>query len=350
MRPLPGDQLSAPDLYRKVSPSVVSIVVSDKDGKPKKTGSGVVIDSTGHVLTNYHVVEGGSFFDVRVASAGGKVRSFVARPAACAPYQDLAEIALGSPSGVRPVKKASGEPEVGSRVYAVGAPLQLEGTLTEGVVSQLRNIEEQKLIQTTAAISPGSSGGGLFNSRAELVGITTMSLSGGQSLNFAVSLTGLRALKPCAEFPILIETEESSNRESTASPLPEPLPCSKAPFQFENVGYTWEQIPLTHRITIRSSGYIRNTGCQTIRDIEYREEVYRSGTKLAVDLCSGTTDDSEIRVSMRSFYRLTCTFDGMKGAEYASRPSSIRFNLVDPKTETLIPKTIEFTEIDAPYK
>ena len=342
--------LAAPDVYKRVFPSVVSIIVSGKDGKPQKTGSGVVIDTVGHVLTNYHVVEGGHFFDVRAVGAGGKFRSFVARPVACAPGQDLAEIELSAYTGLRSVKRASGVPEVGSRVYAVGSPFQLEGTLTEGVVSQLRELDEKKLIQTTAAISSGSSGGGLFNSRGELVGITTMSLSGGQNLNFAVSLAGLRALTPCAEFPVLVDKEEASSQASASSALPDPLPCHTAAFQFENVGYTWERVPLTHKITIRSSGYIRNTGCQALRDIRYQEEVYLSHTKQAVDLCSGSTDDSEIEAGMRSFYRLNCTFEAKGDAEYSTRPSSILFKFVDPKTGALIPKAIEFTENEAPYK
>lgn len=269
------EALGAPDLYRRVSPSVVSIVVSGRDGKPQKAGSGVVIDTAGHVLTNYHVVEGGSFFDVRVASQGGRFRSFVARPAACAPDQDLAEIELAAPTGLRSAKTASGQPEVGSRVYAVGSPLQLEGTLTEGVVSQVRDLDEQKLIQTTAAISPGSSGGGLFNSRAELVGITTMSLSGGQNLNFAISLAGLRALVPCNEFPVLV-----GNQDSTPEPTPVPTPTPCLPkLQLRQQGsidivespaYT----AVTGHMTVRVRGIVDNVGCGSASFVQVRATAY----------------------------------------------------------------------------
>jgi len=77
-------------------------------------------------------------------------------------------------------------PKVGERVFTLGSPLQLEGTLSEGVVSGLRTEDGTALVQTTAAISPGSSGGGLFDSGAKLIGITTFTLRNGQALNFAI--------------------------------------------------------------------------------------------------------------------------------------------------------------------
>jgi S1-C subfamily serine protease len=75
---------------------------------------------------------------------------------------------------------------VGDPVYAVGAPQGLELSLSEGIISQLRGGGPHPIIQTTVAISPGSSGGGLFNAKGELVGITTFYLKDGQSLNFAL--------------------------------------------------------------------------------------------------------------------------------------------------------------------
>jgi tetratricopeptide (TPR) repeat protein len=76
--------------------------------------------------------------------------------------------------------------EVGEKVYAIGAPQGLELTLSEGLISGLREYGSARLIQTTAAISPGSSGGGLFDTQARLVGITTFVVKNGQNLNFAL--------------------------------------------------------------------------------------------------------------------------------------------------------------------
>lgn len=307
-----GEPLLAPDAYRRVAPSVVSIVVSGRDGKPLKTGSGIVIDTMGHILTNYHVVEGGTFFDVASSGVKGKVKTISARPAACAPDQDLAELELSSPTQLHAVKKATGVPEIGSRVYAIGSPLTLEGTLTEGVVSQFRDFGERKLIQTTAAISPGSSGGGLFNSRGELVGITTLSISVGQSLNFAVSLAGLRPLAPCDEFPVLIAKEEPVE-EPTPAPTPTPCPPKfrlrlGAPDFLE----TGREIAITGQATMRVRGVVTNEGCGSASFVQLRatvliknvNEYIASKTAFADSrtIAPGRSSDFEILVQFSSVW------------------------------------------------
>ena len=330
-----ADALQAPDVYRKVAPSVVSIAVSGRDGKPIKAGSGVVIDTAGHVLTNYHVVEGGVFFDVSVSDAGGKVRAFSARPAACAPEHDLAELELGSPSGLRAARKATGEPDIGSRVYAVGSPLQLEGTLTEGVVSQFRRLGEQKLIQMTAAISSGSSGGGLFNSRGELVGITTLSISEGQNLNFAVSLAGSRALTRCDEFPVLIGKAEPTSTPTPPSP-PKPLPCHKPPFKYSPQTFSSDGSYFGRDAQFTITAWITNTGCQKVRDIELKVEIYYSDTKKTIEVLSAHADEWELEVGERSFVKVTGSLQVDSG-NYSYRWISIKYSSVDPATGRSLP-------------
>jgi S1-C subfamily serine protease len=83
---------------------------------------------------------------------------------------------------------------VGERVYAIGAPEGLELTISEGLVSGLREYENVRVIQTSAAISHGSSGGGLFDVNGRLIGITTFSLKEGQNLNFALPGEWIQAL------------------------------------------------------------------------------------------------------------------------------------------------------------
>jgi hypothetical protein len=115
---------------------------------------------------------------------------------------------------------------VGERVLAIGSPLGLEGTLSEGVVSQLRELDGMPLIQTTAQISPGSSGGGLFLYTGDLAGITTMSLKGGQSLNFAVPVDAFRQLRDCKTFPPLPTPESDRALSPTPPPTPTPDYCA----------------------------------------------------------------------------------------------------------------------------
>jgi S1-C subfamily serine protease len=88
------------------------------------------------------------------------------------------------------------ETRVGQRVYAIGSPQGLELTLSEGLVSALRQTTNGSIIQTTAPISPGSSGGGLFNANGQLVGIVTFQSRTGQNLNFALPAHWISEMKP----------------------------------------------------------------------------------------------------------------------------------------------------------
>jgi regulator of sirC expression with transglutaminase-like and TPR domain len=152
-------------------------------------GSGVMLPS-GKVGTNCHVVEGGASFQV------GRNKTFL--PATLDAGDRDKDICLLDAPGLKgraaQLGKAAGL-KVGETVYAVGAPQGLELSLSNGIVSQLRG-DKAPLIQTTAAISPGSSGGGLFDAQARLIGFTTLYIEGAQSLNFAVPVEWLAEIKP----------------------------------------------------------------------------------------------------------------------------------------------------------
>jgi len=102
-----------------------------------------------------------------------------------------AENKRNQPWGTR---RASSSLAVGERVYAIGAPEGLELTLSEGVISGLRDFDGAHVIQTSAPVSPGSSGGGLFDAHGHLIGITTFSMKEGQNLNFALPTEWVDAL------------------------------------------------------------------------------------------------------------------------------------------------------------
>jgi hypothetical protein len=167
-------------VYERVQDSVLVVKVGDQQGRLVSSGSGIVLPS-GDIITNYHVVEAG----VRYTVGRGK-HIVPATLKAGDPDKDLC--LLHAPGLVaepaRLGKTAS--LKVGDPVYAVGAPQGLELSLSEGIISQLRGGGSHPIIQTTVAISPGSSGGGLFNAKGELVGITTFRMKGEQSLNFAL--------------------------------------------------------------------------------------------------------------------------------------------------------------------
>ena len=171
--------LTASQVYEQVKDSVVVVKAYDQQGKPVGLGSGVMLPS-GDVITNYHVVKAGVRYTV-----GRGQQGVLATVKAGDPKKDLCLLtAPGLTAKPARLGKAA-RLKVGEPVYAVGAPQGRELSLSEGIVSQLRG-GPPPLIQTTVAISKGSSGGGLFNAEGELVGITTFYLKDAQSLNFAL--------------------------------------------------------------------------------------------------------------------------------------------------------------------
>lgn len=180
--PSASGSMNAEDVFRAVSGSVARIQVTDSSGRLISQGSGVVIGST-LVITNCHVVA--DAFDITV-KVGGTVLQGVVQVAD--KEFDLCSLRVTGLSA--PLAKfGTGDVRVGQPVYAIGAPQGLELTLSEGIVSSLRETTRGTLIQTTAPISPGSSGGGLFNASGQLVGIVTFQHKTGQNLNFAVPAT-----------------------------------------------------------------------------------------------------------------------------------------------------------------
>ncbi len=177
--------LEPEQVFEKASPSVVTVQTLDATGSIIGLGSGVVI-APGEVITNCHVVADGVRLQV---SKGGHTS-----PACVRFYdktRDLCQLhAAQAASFTRPVRGvvAMDDLRVGQRVYAIGGPRGLELTLSDGLISGLRQNESGSIqvIQTTAPISPGSSGGGLFDQDGRLVGITTFLLEGSQNLNFAL--------------------------------------------------------------------------------------------------------------------------------------------------------------------
>jgi len=181
--------LTPGQVFDKVKDSVVVVKTLDAQGKVERQGSGVILPS-GKVATNCYVVEGGASYKV------GRGKHFVS--ATLYAEDGDKDICVLDAKGIKgkpaQLGKAAGL-KVGDPVYAVGAPKGLELSLSDGIVAQLRG-SPSPLIQTTAAISPGSSGGGLFDREGRLVGLTTFYLEGGQSLNFAMPVEWIGEVKP----------------------------------------------------------------------------------------------------------------------------------------------------------
>jgi S1-C subfamily serine protease len=198
-------------VYSTASPAVVNITTTAVaydfflNPVPKEgTGSGAIIDRSGHILTNFHVIEGARRLEVTLADAS----KWPARPVGADPSNDLAVIKIDAPAeklSVIPLGDSS-KLVVGQKVLVIGNPFGFERTLTVGIVSSLgRSIRADNgrlirgIIQTDAAINPGNSGGPLLNSSGEVIGVSTaiFSPSGGSvGVGFAVPINTAKRIIP----------------------------------------------------------------------------------------------------------------------------------------------------------
>ena len=252
--PVPVNTPTLSSMVEEISPSVVQIIT------PTGIGSGFVIDSDGLIITNAHVVQGLSTVDVRFTGGrtyGGRVLG----------VDEVADIALLDLAVTRPLKPVtlgdSNEIMVGEDVVAMGFPLGdmlgVSPTITRGIVSAKRSISEVTLLQTDAAINPGSSGGPLFGRNGQVVGVNTAKLflsDDGmplEGIGLAVSINDVRdRLDSLVRGEsVLLDSPSSLGTRELASALNDILPASFEEFDLEDEGMTSYDDTFTH-----SLGYI----------------------------------------------------------------------------------------------
>jgi S1-C subfamily serine protease len=192
----PSAVQSAQDIAKQALPSVVVVEMTDANGTPVALGSGFLVGED-LVATNHHVVATG--LRGSVALLGDGVKHPISGIAGLDPDHDIAVLKVEQVRARSLVLGHNVTVEIGQKVYVVGNPHGLAGTFSEGIVSGVRGQGPDTLIQITAPISPGSSGGPVLDESGRVIGVATATLKGGQNLNFAVpSVYASRALSRAA--------------------------------------------------------------------------------------------------------------------------------------------------------
>lgn len=184
-------KLAVSEIASRCSPAVVSIKTKDKEGRPIGLGSGFIISPDGVIITNFHVVESAYQAEVNIGEDIIKEAYLVKG----IPELDIAILKIDSEQ--LPVLSIGDSDSLinGQFVVALGNPAGLERSVSSGIISALRTKGENKLIQMTAPVSPGSSGGPVINEYGEVIGITTLaSFFMTQNLNFAVPINYLNKM------------------------------------------------------------------------------------------------------------------------------------------------------------
>jgi hypothetical protein len=238
-------QETVADIVKRSSDAVVLIVISDSAGQETALGSGFLVSADGEVVTNHHVIKeahsaivklsNGAFFPVTGVLASDAVK-------------DLAIIKVNGKNLPFLTLGDIDKLHVGDHVVAIGSPLGLEGTVSDGIVSAIRDVSNKKWIQTTAPVSHGNSGGPLLDMSDHVVGVVTwgVNLEIGQNLNFAA---------PSSEVQILLVTAHQQ-----AKPLNSVVSKSDGSF----TGTVWTSLTTSHDYNIRHDGDYLYVDCVNI--------------------------------------------------------------------------------------
>ena len=193
------DDVDIAKLYKEYADAIVTAPSLDSQGQENRLGTGFSVMEEGVIVTNYHVVADSRKVIVKLRNnkAYKMVQLLNADPA-----KDIAVLRIFPKKKLDTVKLGnSRRVKTGQRVIAIGNPLGLENTVSDGLVSSIREADGIKLLQISVPLSSGSSGGPLFDTKGRVVGITTASLTQGQNLNFAVPVNYVKKLLPDDDAP-----------------------------------------------------------------------------------------------------------------------------------------------------
>jgi V8-like Glu-specific endopeptidase len=226
--------LTPAQIAKRVSPSVV--MIQGQSDSSDIVGSGFIVSRNGDVVTNLHVVR-----DMKVASvhlSDGRVFRSV-EVVATDERRDLAILQI--PAFDLPVLELgnSNAVTVGERLVVVGSPRGLEGTVTAGILSSVRESDGYKVLQTDAAVNPGNSGGPLVNNRGQVIGVVSFKLRSAEGLNFAIPINYVRGLLNKLQDPISLEEMQKHLGSKLG-----PQESSNGPSLKETLDWLKDNIPL----------------------------------------------------------------------------------------------------------
>ncbi|MFZ3214197.1 MAG: trypsin-like peptidase domain-containing protein [Terriglobales bacterium] len=252
-------ELSVVDIVKRSSDAVVQIVTSDSLGKEMALGSGFLVSEDGRVVTNYHVIKGAHSAVIQLSNgAFFPVDGVLAEDA----ERDLAVLKVSGKGLPFLFLGDAHQTQVGEHVVAIGSPLGLQNTVSDGIVSAIREENGHQWIQTTAPVSHGNSGGPLMNSSGVVIGVITwgVSLQQGQNLNFAASVAEVQRL-----LTQLHDARSLDVVQSGAGQAPPLLPKAAA---IPNIGTAQKKLSVTLRWNAPRRGGTKVVGYNIYRSDE----------------------------------------------------------------------------------
>jgi hypothetical protein len=215
-----AQEVPANEIFKRANPSVVLIETYDDAGKLSGRGSGFIISSDGRVLTNFHVIAHTKRATVRLANDDAYDQVYVL---GVDRRKDIALLKIDAVNLI-PLKLGnSSSTQIGDKLYTLGTPLGLQNTLSEGLLSGVRQMDGYKLFQLSAPVSHGSSGGPVMNASGEVIGLVDLTISEGQNLNFAIPIDYAVGMKNARELQYLADYYEPEEKQPTETKTPPPV-------------------------------------------------------------------------------------------------------------------------------
>lgn len=211
VQPISASAQSSRQIAASTFPSVVLLVMEDENGQPVSLGSGFFVKN-GLIATNLHVIEGASSGYAKLI--GKKKKYEIKGVAGIDKQRDLAILAVNSQQNI-PLKLGNEDDiAIGDEIFVIGNPQGLEGTFSKGIVSGMRQVGSDNLMQITAPISPGSSGGPVVDNQGKVVGVAVATFKGGQNLNFAIPVSYLKKLlnQKSSIYPLSVAKKKKSEK------------------------------------------------------------------------------------------------------------------------------------------
>jgi S1-C subfamily serine protease len=182
---------TARQIAQNTFPSVVLLVMEDANSQPVSLGSGFFVRED-VIATNLHVIEGAAKGYAKLI--GQKTKYDIAGTVGIDIKRELVLLSVKETKAPSLQLGDSSQVAVGDEVYAVGNPQGLEGTFSQGIISGIRQVDSEAILQITAPVSPGSSGGPVLNTNGKVIGVAVATFKGGQNLNFAIPVSYLTTL------------------------------------------------------------------------------------------------------------------------------------------------------------
>jgi hypothetical protein len=199
-------------LVQNSKPSVFSIITYDKKSNPMAYGTGFFIDAKGTGITNYHVLAGANSAQIKTLDGNHyQINNIISE----SEKMDIIKFSIGNEANrIFPyLKLCQSQPIEAEDVFVIGNPKELEYSVSNGIISSIRNIEDLgRIVQTTAPISSGNSGSPLINMKGEVLGVISFTLLEGQNLNFAISVSNFTKMESINQYLFPTAVENSSSK------------------------------------------------------------------------------------------------------------------------------------------